>query len=105
MLDHEDAPALGRQVTQQLAERLGLGLVLARRRLVEEQQLRVAGQAPGQLEQPGDPGGDRVGPLVGVRRDPDALEQTVHVAARRPDQPEEPGVDVVGHPHVVADGQ
>ena len=45
VLDHEDAAALGGQLAQQLAERLGLGLVLARRRLVEQQQL--AGRRPG----------------------------------------------------------
>ena len=64
---------------EQLAERVGLGLVLARGRLVEQQQLRVAGQAAGQLEQPGGAGRDRVGALVGVRRDADPLEQPVDV--------------------------
>ena len=83
MLDHEDAAALGGQVAEQLAERVGLGLVLARRRLVEQQQLRVAGQAAGQLEQPGGAGRDRVGPLLGVRRDADPLEQPVDVGRAR----------------------
>ena len=64
MLDHQDAAPLRRQVAEQPAERLRLGLVLARRRLVEEQQLWVTGQAASQLEQPGRAGRDRVGALL-----------------------------------------
>ena len=92
------AAALGGQLAQQLAERLGLGLVQARGRLVEQQQPRVAGQAAGQLEQPGGAGRDRVGALVGVRRDADPLEQPVDVGRGGPDQPEQPARGCRGRP-------
>ena len=82
VLDHQDAHALGGEVLEQVAEVVGLGLVEARGRLVEQQQPGGAGQAAGQLEQPGGAGGDRVGPVVGVRRDADALEQPVDVGRR-----------------------
>ena len=100
------AAALGGELGEQLAERVGLGLVEARGRLVEQQQLGVAGQAAGQLEQPGGAGRDRVGALVGVRRDADPLEQR---RRRRPragrTRPSEAAVDVVGDPDVLAHGQ
>ena len=57
-------PSAG-QLAQQTSERLGLGLVQARGRLVEQQHPRVGGQRPGQLDEPGLAGGQLVGPDVG----------------------------------------
>ena len=57
-----------------VGEVLGLGLVLAGRRLVEQQQPGPGGQCPPQLDQPGLTGRERVGPHVGHGLEPDALE-------------------------------
>ena len=53
------AHALVGELDEQLAEALGLVVVLARCRLVEQQHLRLAGERPAELDQPALPGGER----------------------------------------------
>ena len=51
-----------------VGELVGLGLVLTRRRLVEQQHLRLRGERAAELDQPALAGGQRVDALVGDRR-------------------------------------
>ena len=99
-------PSAGESL-QQHAERLGLGLVQARGRLVEQQQLRLDRQRARHLEQPGDAGGHRVGALLDVALQPDRLDQLVdlRVACASRTTPRGAGVDLAGHLDVLAHGQ
>ena len=65
MLDEHHRHALVGELTQQAREALGLAVVLARRRLVEQQHRRLAGQGTAELDQPALPGRERGDPHVG----------------------------------------
>ena len=73
VLDEHDGHALGGQLAQQGAERRGLAFVESRRRLVEQEDVRLGRQGTRQLDEPGLAGRELVGPDVGqVRRRPPA---------------------------------
>ena len=57
-------PVIG-QTAQDGSEFVGLGVVQARRGLVEQQHPRAGGQRTRHLDEPGPTGGDAVDPLVG----------------------------------------
>ena len=57
-----------------VAELVGLGLVLTRRGLVEQQHLRLRRERAAELDQPALAGGQRVDPLVGDGPQPDAVD-------------------------------
>ena len=71
MLDQQDRHAgAGQPGRAGVGEGLGLGLVQARRRLVEQQQPRAAGERAAQLDQPGLAGRQLVGPGVATSPTP-----------------------------------
>ena len=53
------APRSATTSLEDLAEPLGLGRVEARRRLVEQQHVELAGQRPGELDEPTLTGGEQ----------------------------------------------
>ena len=80
VLDQQDRRARRGQLGEHRREPLGLLIVLARRRLVEEQHLRVEGQAAGQLDDAAGAGGQRVRP----RRRPGRPDRAVRSARPSP---------------------
>ncbi len=77
VLHDQHGHALVGQPVEDRREAVGLLLVETRCRLVEQQHRGPAGQGPGELQQPGVAGGQRVGPLVGLRRETDTGQQFV----------------------------
>src|SRR5437899_5192679 len=78
VLHHEDAEvALGDEADEQLGELGALGGVEARRRLVEQEELRPPGQRPGQLHQAALAGGDLRRQPVVDRAEPRLLDELV----------------------------
>ena len=68
--------------SEQVGEVVGLGLVEARRRLVEQQHLGPGGQRPAELDQAGEAGRHGVDALVGDGADADAVEDRLGLAPR-----------------------
>ena len=77
MLDQQDGHAAGRQLHQEIAELVALAVIEPGRGFVEQEQSGPGGQAAGQLEQPGLPGGQRVGRLLGQVRESDLRQGVV----------------------------
>ena len=63
-----------RELLEQRAELRGLGLVLTRRRFVEEQHLGLRRERPAELHEPALAGRQRVDALVGDRAQPDPVD-------------------------------
>src|SRR5918997_495555 len=75
VLDEQDGQAVPGQPLEQVGEGVGLVLVEAGRRLVEQQDGRLAGERPPDLDEPGQAGREALHPLIGDRPQPDPVEQ------------------------------
>ena len=83
MLDEQDAESVVRKVTQQAGELLPLGIALTGCRLVEQKDLRIGGQRPCNLDEPGLARGEQTGAHMGDRPEPDSCHQWRCDATRR----------------------
>ena len=109
MLDEQDrrCPSPASRVRSS-AKALGLGLVEARGRLVEQQHPGPGGQRPGQLDEAGQAGGQRVGPLRRRRRveaDPVEHARRPPSAGRAERSRVQRPAELGGGEHVLADGE